>query len=147
MRQVAYFVMPVMAGWIVGSVACLSTMAMVARTIPTLNDLTLTATIAGLLIIAPTYVLFVLPYSFLCRRYFREHNKGFPWWPLCILLIVFGAATTFVPLFHSFGERVSFASSNPAENPGFFFIPFIPYSLLVAWLMSRLTKWSFQYDA
>ena len=145
MRRLAYFVMPVMAGWIAGSVTCLSTLSIAARTMPTLKDLTLTATIAGLFIIAPTYLLFVLPYSFLCRRHYREHNKNFPWWPLCALLIVFGGTTTFVLLFHGYGERVSFDSNNPAENPAFFFIPFVPYSLLVAWLMSRLTKWSFQY--
>jgi hypothetical protein len=143
MRQITYFILPVLAGWSGGVVTCLAVGAMDFPSMPTLEDLATTATIAGIFIVAPTYLFFVLPYSCLCRRYFREHNNNLPWWPLCLLLIVFGGTITVVPLFQTFGEHVSFTSINLTENPALFFLPFIPYSVLVAWLMSRLTKWTF----
>jgi hypothetical protein len=138
---------PTMVGWIAGSATCLITMAVLHRALPNLGDVTLTATIAGLFIIAPTYLLFVLPYSLLCRRHFRERNHVLPWWPLCVLLFAFGGAVTFVLLFRAYGEHVTLASRTPAENPALFLLPFIPYSLIVAWLVPRLTKWSFRYNA
>jgi hypothetical protein len=68
MRQITYFILPVLAGWSAGVVTCLAVGAMDFPSMPTLENLATTATIAGIFIVAPTYLFFVLPYSCLCRR-------------------------------------------------------------------------------
>jgi hypothetical protein len=97
MRLLAYFLVPTLIGWLAGSAMCLVTMAVFDHTMPAPRDVTLMLTIAGLFIVAPTYLLFVMPYSFLCRRYFREHKDRLPWWPLSVLLFAVGGTLTFFP--------------------------------------------------
>ena len=147
MRPLAYFTLPTVVGWLAGSATCVAAMSLLNQTVLRPSDMLLAATVAGLFIVAPTYIFFSLPYSFLSRRYFREHKRCLPWWPLCVLLLLFGAAATFVPLFHMYGEHITLRSETPVENPALFLVPFVPYSLVVAWLISRLTKWSLPQNA
>jgi len=62
MRRVAYFTLPTLVGWVVGSFTCATCMTVMDRSVLDLRGIYEIGRLAGVLIIAPTFLLCILPY-------------------------------------------------------------------------------------
>lgn len=141
MRRFAYFTVPTLAGWLVGSLTCAGSMTLLGRNVLSLGDIYEVGRLAGLFIIAPTFALCILPYCGVALHTLRTSKSKshcrFYAWPLFLCLVVLGSIMTFVPAGLMFGYKPSLRSSLPPENPVLWLLPFIPYAAVVAFL-SRL---------
>ena len=138
MRRLAYFRVPTLAGWLVGSLTCAGSMTLLGRNVLSLGDIYEVGRLAGLFIIAPTFALCILPYCGVALHTLRtskvKSRCRFYALPLFLCLLVFGSIMTFVPAGLMFGYKPSLTSSLPTENPILWFLPFIPYAAVVAFL-------------
>jgi hypothetical protein len=151
MRYLAYFTVPTLAGWLAGSLMCVLSMSILAGALLNFRDIYNIALTAGLFIIAPTFLLCILPYCGVALHALRNSNvKGhcrFHAWPLFLCLLLLGSIMTFAPaalmLRH---EPLSFRSSMPPENPILWFLPFIPYAAVVTFLSRGIFRFIQNHD-
>ncbi len=142
MRYLAYFTIPTLAGWVVGSLTCILTTSLLLSDWPNSRDILNEFGLAGLLIIAPTFFLCILPYCGISLHSLRtskiRSRCKFYALPLFLCLVVFGAFITFFPALMLFGHNPSLRSPLPPDNPILWFIPFVPYAAVVAFFARAL---------
>jgi len=144
MRYVAYFAIPTLAGWLAGSLTCIATMSLIIRDWLSYRDLLNVIGIAGMVVVAPSFFLCILPYCGISLRLRRdskiETRCNFYPLPLFLLLLFFGGLITFFRTALMFVGEPNLIISLPPENPILWFLPFVPYAAVVALLSQRFFK-------
>ena|SRR6266404_1010865 len=142
MRRLVYLIVPTLVGWAAGSATCLSASSLLQHRSPSFEEFVLLARTAGILIVAPTYLFFVLPFSILALRLPRTDRARFAWLPMiAFVFFVGGLGTYFYLVADHLVEHVNFHANDPVRNPLLHLLPFIPYSLLVVCIAARMVPW------